>query len=92
MLSYLWNTRSKMGCVLKMMTTSTVASTGTNARKIQEIVTFTVNDITSEKMSMSGQRIATRMIIMYAICTFVTSVVWRVTSDEVEKRSMFAKE
>ena len=92
MLSYLWKTRSKMGCVLKMISTSTAASTGTSARNTQEMVTLTVNDMTSEKMSMSGQRIATRMIIMYAICTLVTSVVWRVTSEDVEKRSMFAKE
>ena len=92
MLSYLWNTRSKMGCVLKMTNTNTAANTGTSAKKINEMVTFTVNDMTSEKMSMNGQRMATRMIIMYAICTFITSVVWRVTNDEVEKRSMFAKE
>ena len=92
MLSYLWNTFSKMGCVFKMTNTSTAASTGTSARNTHEMVTLTVKDMTSEKMSMNGQRIATRMIIMYAICTLVTSVVWRVTRDEVEKRSIFANE
>lgn len=92
MLSYLWNTRSKMGCVLKMMTTRTEASTGTSARNIHEIVTFTENDMAREKMSISGQRIATRMIIMNAICTLVTSVVWRVTRLDVENRSMLWNE
>ena len=67
MLSYLWNTLSNTGCVLKMTTTSTAARTGTRARNTQEMVTLTENDIASEKMSMSGQRIATRMIIIYAI-------------------------
>ena len=58
-----------------MTMTSTAPRTGTSARNTHEMVTLTVNAITREKMSMSGQRIATRMIIMYAICTFVTSVV-----------------
>ena len=75
MLSYLWKTRSKMGCVLKMTNTSTAASRGTSAKKTKEMGTLTVKDMMSEKMSMNGQRIATRMIIMYAICTLVTSVV-----------------
>ena len=47
-----------------------------------------MNAITMEKMAMSGQRIAMRMIIMYACCTLVTSVVSRVTSELVENRSM----
>ena len=75
-----------------MTNTSTAASTGTSAKNTHEMVTLTVNDMTSEKMSMNGQRIATRMSIIYAICTFITSVVWRVTNDDVEKRSIFANE
>ena len=50
------------------------------------------NAMTAEKTSISGARIAIRMIIMYAICTFVTSVVRRVTSDEDENLSMFWNE
>ena len=42
--------------------------------------------------SMKGERMAVRMSIMYAICTFMTSVVMRVTRDELEKRSITAKE
>ena len=41
---------------------------------------------------MSGQRIAMRMIIMYACWTLVTSVVSRVTSELVENRSMLENE
>ena len=43
------------------------------------------NAITNANISISGQRMAMRMIIIYAIWTLVTSVVSRVTRDEVEK-------
>ena len=46
----------------------------------------------TEKISMRGERIAPRMIIMNAIWTFVTSVVMRVTREAEEKRSMFSNE
>ena len=42
--------------------------------------------------NISGARTATRMIIIKAIWTLVTSVVMRVTSEAEEKRSMFSKE
>lgn len=48
--------------------------------------------MTKAKTSMSGERIAVRMTIMYANWTLVTSVVMRVTSEEVRKWSMFSKE
>ena len=44
------------------------------------------------KRNISGARTAMRMHIMNAFWMFVTSVVSRVTSDEVENRSIFAKE
>ncbi len=50
------------------------------------------NAMTAEKISISGARMAMRIIIIYAICTFVTSVVRRVTSDEDENLSMFWNE
>ena len=50
------------------------------------------NAITMEKIAMSGQRIAMRMIIMNACWTLVTSVVSRVTSELVENRSMLENE
>ena len=45
-----------------------------------------------EKISISGPRMATRMIIINDICTFTTSVVIRVTRLETENLSMFSKE
>ena len=71
---------------------STPARMGMSATKTHEMVTLTVNAIAREKASMSGQRMATRMIIIYAICTFVTSVVRRVTRLEVENLSILEKE
>ena len=44
------------------------------------------------KISISGQRMAVRTIIMYASWTLETSVVSRVTREEVENLSMFSKE
>lgn len=52
----------------------------------------TRTDITTANTSIIGARTAMRMHIMNAFWMFVTSVVSRVTSDEVENRSMFAKE
>ena len=43
-------------------------------------------------MRTSGARTAMRMISMNACCTLVISVVRRVTSEELEKRSMLANE
>ena len=45
-----------------------------------------------QHMSMRGVRTAIRIIIIYAICTLVTSVVMRVMSEEVENLSMFPNE
>lgn len=92
MLSYFLNTRSKMGKHFKITAVSTPARMGMSATNTHEMVTLTVNAIAREKASMSGQRMATRMIIIYAICTFVTSVVRRVTRLEVENLSILEKE
>ena len=48
--------------------------------------------ILSAKTSMNGQRTAMRITIMKAFCTFVTSVVRRVTRLDVENLSILAKE
>ena len=50
-----------------------------------------MNAMMKAKMSTSGERTAMRMIIMNACWTLVMSVVRRVTSDELENVSMFAK-
>ena len=51
-----------------------------------------IKAMTTAKMSISGLRIATRMSIINAFCTLLTSVVSRVTNEEEEKRSMFSNE
>ncbi len=48
--------------------------------------------MTMANTSIMGLLMATRMIIMYAICTLLVSVVRRVTSELVEKRSMLENE
>ena len=73
-----------------MTANSPSPSTGTTNRKMNAILPPITNAITNANISISGQRMAMRMIIMYAFWTLVTSVVSRVTRDEVEKRSMFS--
>ena len=48
--------------------------------------------ITKENTSIRGALTAMRMSIIYAICTFVTSVVILVTREDVENLSMLEKE
>ena len=48
--------------------------------------------ITNAKIKTSGARTAMRMMSMNACWTLVTSVVRRVTSDELENWSMLLKE
>ena len=74
------------------MIASPAASTGSTKRKIQAIFPPIMKAMTKAKTSMSGERIARRIIIMKANCTFVTSVVILVTSDEVRKWSIFSNE
>ena len=69
------------------------------APKATDTITYTMaikppvmKAITMAKMIMSGARMAVRMIIMYESCTLFVSVVRRVTSELVEKRSMFENE
>ena len=49
-------------------------------------------DMMTANTSIMGARTAIRMHIMNAFWMLVTSVVRRVTSEDVEKRSIFAKE
>ncbi len=51
-----------------------------------------IKAITMAKMIMSGLRMAMRISIMKACCTLLVSVVRRVTSELVLKRSMLLKE
>ena len=75
-----------------MTTASPAPSTGSTNRKIQAILPPIMKAMTKANTSMSGERIARRIIIMNANCTLVTSVVILVTREEVRKWSMFSKE
>ena len=51
-----------------------------------------IRHIAKLKIRFSGARTATRMIIMYAFCTFVISVVIRVTRPGTLNLSIFENE
>ena len=68
------------------------AKTGITTRKIMASWGLILKVSTQAQISMMGQRTATRMIIMNAICTLVTSVVRRVMIPPVENLSMLEKE
>ena len=75
-----------------MMKNKPMPSIGITTTKISASLPPMMNDMTTAKMSIRGLRIATRMSIMYAFCTLLTSVVRRVTREEEEKWSMFSNE
>ena len=90
--SYLWKTARKAGMALRAMSSSPAISTGMTTTKVMASVPPMRQAMMTAKTNISGARTAMRMAIMKAICTFVMSVVRRVTSEAVEKRSMFSKE
>ena len=65
---------------------------GTVAANTSESFLPTLTDMMTAKTSISGARTAMRISIINACWTFETSVVRRVTRDEVENLSMLAKE
>ena len=89
--SYFLNTRRKAGIACLPMRNSPTPRTGITTAKVTASSPPIYAAITTEKISISGQRIAVRISIIYAIWTLLTSVVSRVTSDEDEKWSMFVK-
>ena len=90
--SYFLKTALNSGSALRIMKNSASPRIGTVPAKINASCLPTRMDITTANTSIIGARTAMRMHIMNAFWMFVTSVVSRVTSDEVENRSMFAKE
>lgn len=90
--SYLRNTRRKMGVALRITRARPTPSSGIVTRKIMARRPPMAKPMMKEKISISGPRMATRMIIMKDICTFMTSVVIRVTRLETENLSMFSNE
>ena len=90
--SYVRKTRVKIGNTLRMMKNSATARIRQNDEKRHGDVTADSGTTRSwKKISMTGARIAIRMSIWNAFCTFVVSVVRRVTMDAVENLSMFEK-
>ena len=90
--SYFLKMRRKIGKATSTMAARMMARTGTIPRKMRAIWTLMRNAMTMEKTIMRGTRTAMRIIMPKAFCTLVTSVVMRVTSEDVEKRSMSANE
>ena len=70
----------------------TIVRNGITTMKIQARLPPMINAITTEKISIIGQRNAVRTSIIYENCTLFTSVVIRVTSEGVENLSMFSNE
>ena len=68
------------------------AKKGTIVTKIHASLGLIVKLMIIAKMNCNGTRITIRRHIWKDCCTFVTSVVNLVTSDDVEKRSTFANE
>ena len=85
-------TFSMMGNARVMISAMPMPSTGSTARNTSDSRELWRKAMTRAKMSVQGERKAMRVIIMKACCTFVTSVVMRVTRPAVEKWSMFWKE
>ena len=92
MLSYFLNTRWNIFIARIGMSAISTTSTIATPRYISAINQLLVNASASAAMNMSGLLTAIRIIIMYAFCTLVTSVVRRVTSDDVEYVSMLPNE
>lgn len=90
--SYLRNTERKAGIAFLAIMSSPKTSTGMMITKEVASAPPIMNAMIIEKISISGARTAVRIVIIYASCAFDTSVVRRVTSDEDEKRSIFANE
>ena len=85
-------TFSMMGNAWVMIRPRPSASSGSTATKTSERLALLRNAMTSANTSVHGERKAMRVSIMNACCTFVTSVVMRVTRPAVENLSMFENE
>ena len=90
--SYFLKMRLNSGNTYRTIPNRIAAKKGTMIRKISAISELIRQAITTEKIIISGTRTAIRISIPKAFCTLVTSVVIRVTREEVENLSMSAKE
>ena len=92
MASYSLKIRVNILCTLDAMARRETASTGSMARYMRAMRELTVRHMITENMSMSGVRTAILITIWKEFCTLVTSVVSLVTREDVENRSISAKD
>ena len=92
MRSYFLKTARNTGIAFLPIMIRPKASTGTITTKLVASAPPMIYAMTTEKMSISGERTAMRISIINDICTLLTSVVMRVTSEEEENLSIFSKE
>ena len=90
--SYFLKTRRNIGKTTAMTTTRITTRKGSIPRKISDMRHEMRSVMMTAKTTMRGTRTATRISMPKAFCTLVTSVVMRVTREEVEKESMSLKE
>ena len=81
-----------MGNVLTVRKVTPIPKIGTTAAKINAISGLIIKTMMKEAKNITGERIATRIIIMKEFWMLVTSVVSLVIRDGAEYLSMFAKE
>ena len=86
------NTLLNAGIALRLTKKSPTISIGTTTTKVVASAPPIIYAIVIENINMSGLRIAVRITIIYANCTFEMSVVIRVTSDDDENLSIFSNE
>ena len=83
--SYSSNTLTKCGWAFFAMKIKAPPRSGITIRNRSAISRLIIRVMIQERITMIGARARRRILIIYAICTLVMSVVIRVTSPEVEK-------
>ena len=91
-LSSFFCTCMNSGLVSLNRITMTTASTGIVQSTISDSRAFSINTAATPPMHKSGERTSMPSTWVNAFCTWVTSLVVRVTSEPVENLSMLAKE
>ena len=91
-LSYVLNTFSKIGWTVLAINISKPPSIGEAIKNINATLGFIVNDMTRAQIIVIGALTAPLIIIINAICTFVTSVVSLVTILDVLNLSILKNE
>ena len=82
----------KCGCAFFAIKMSAPPKSGITIKNNSAISTLIVSVIIHDRITIIGALAKRRILIIYAICTFVMSVVILVTKLGVEKRSIFLNE